>query len=128
MNSADAQTLRDITYFTRALLSHADVLPAGLTAMLRDYESELNNTSSSRWQGIGNATQHSATADYIGQSITDGRLPEGKRLDDSSLNKWPYSDKTCSVIENALRLVTARGEVISRFGMYYVRSGNENSR
>jgi hypothetical protein len=129
MNSADAQTIRDITYFTRALLSYADVLPSGLTTMLQDYESDLNKTSSSgRWQGIGNATLHSATADYIGQSITDGRLPEGKLLDDSSLGKWPYSDKARSVIENALLLVTMRGEVISRFGMYYVRSRNENSR
>jgi hypothetical protein len=51
VSGTDTQTLRDITYFMRELLSHASVLPSGLTAMLRDYESELSSIrGAARWK------------------------------------------------------------------------------
>lgn len=127
MSSDDTQALRDITYFTRELLSYDSVLPSGLTAMLRDFVSELDDALSSRWMGIGDATEPSLMAGHIGQAIADGKFMEGAALDASSLGRdWYALGETCDTIENALRLLAAKGEIISRCGRYYVRPRDKN--
>ena len=128
MSGSDEQALRDITYFTRELLSYEGVLPSGLTAMLRDFASELGSMPFSRWLGIGDATEPELTACYIGQCITDGGFPGGSVLDCCPRRSRYAPGKTHDVIENALRLLEARGEIISRHGRYYVKSTDEGSR
>lgn len=128
MTGADEQALRDITYFTRELLSYDGVLPSGLTAMLRNFVSELGDMPFSRWLGIGDATEPDLTACYIGQCITDGEFPEGSVLDCCPFIGRYARGKTHDVIESALRLLEVRGEIISRHGRYYVKSSDESSR
>jgi hypothetical protein len=65
VNGDDAQTLRDVTYFAGELLKLADVLPADLTAMLRDYHSELRTAPRWRWDGIGGPSLSQLRTDLI---------------------------------------------------------------
>lgn len=125
MDNDDAQTWRDIRYFTSRLLFHAGVLPADLVAMLQEYESELDNASPTRWVGMGSAAQHEQLARKIGQWITDGEWQPGACLD-LSLDKryWAQAPEN---VTSALRFLAVRGEIILRGGKYYVRSCNENS-
>jgi hypothetical protein len=126
MNSDDAQTLRDISYFTGELLKHADVLPPDLVAMLRNYESELNDSPPGRWQDIGDPGQYDRLAQRIGQSITDGEWPKDRCLNSSVDNWYTWGEKLGNA-EKALRLLAVRGDLVLRCGMYYTRSRDENS-
>lgn len=126
MNGNDAQTFRDTRYFLGRLLGHADMLPPGLATMLRRYESQLDSASPGTWSGIGNAAQYDALARRISQSITDGELAAGKRLDFSADN-WYCWAQTRENVMGALRLLAVRGELDLRDGMYYVGSCDERS-
>lgn len=121
VDSDDAQLLRDLKGFTRELLKHADALPPVLASMLRDYASELHSSPPERWSGgIGGPAQYGELARWIGQKITDGEFPEGKRLDWSP-EFWYARVHRREIAEKAFRLLAARGELISGYdGTYYV--------
>lgn len=126
MNGDDAQTLRDVTFFLRTLLKDADVLPADLAAMLRDYQRELRNSPPSRWSGIGDPIEYECLAHRVAQSITDREWADHALLDDSTRNRHAWA-QTSSNFGRALRLLTARGEIVTRDGRYYPRPCNERS-
>jgi hypothetical protein len=115
-----------MTYFAGELLKLADMLPADLAEMLRDYESELRVSPPGRWDGIGDPVQYECLAHHIGQSVTDGEWREGKRLDSLADYRLAWG-QTRSNFERALGLLVARGEIAMRDGMYYPRPRNENS-
>jgi hypothetical protein len=121
----DEQMLRDMRYFTSELLRHAGTLPADLAAMLRDYESELRDSPPGRWAGTGDLVQGDCLAHRIGQSVTDGEWREGDRLD-SPAGNWRIRGETPGNFAWALRLLAARGEIVTRDGMYFTRSRDEN--
>jgi hypothetical protein len=125
MSPDDAQTLRDMRRFTHELLTYADVLPAGLAAMLRDYEPELYRSPPGRWVGIGDVGQSEPLAVGIGQRLTDGEWPEGTRLD-ASAGHWYAWGASRATVGRTLRLLAARGELALRDGMYYTRSRDED--
>jgi hypothetical protein len=125
MNPDDAQTLRDIKHFTRELLTYADLLPPDLAAMLRDYESDLHSSPSDRWDGIGSPVQYDNLAHRIGQGITDGECPEGKRMDSYPGNWYTWAQRHDNV-EKALQLLAARGELTPRCGTFYVGPHDED--
>jgi hypothetical protein len=120
VNGDDAQTLRDVTYFTCELLGHADMLPTDLAAMLRDYQSELRNSPPSRWDGIGDPVEYECVAHRIAQSITDGQWADGERLHDPTRNRYAWA-QTPGNFMRAPRLLAARGEIINTDGRYYTR-------
>jgi hypothetical protein len=120
----DEQMLRDMRYFTGELLRHADTLPADLAAMLRDYQSELRDSPPGRWAGMGDLAQGDCLAHRIGQSVTDGEWREGERLD-SPAGNWRVRGETPGNFTRALRLLAARGEIVTRDGMYFTRSHDE---
>lgn len=126
MNEGDAQMLRDISYFTKKLLDHAELLPPELEAMLREYESELGKYSPGRWDGIADRVQYDDLAQNIGQSIADGEWSVGMLLD-CSLDKWYCRGRTRKDVEGALQLLAVRGELDLKDGMYHVRSRDESS-
>lgn len=126
MNRDDAQTLRDVTFFLRTLLKDADVLPADLAAMLRDYQRELRNSPPSRWSGIGDPIEYECLAHRMAQSITDGEWADDARMDDPARNRHAWA-QTSSNFGRALRLLAARGDVVSRDSRYYMRSRDERS-
>lgn len=126
MNNNDAQTWRDVKYFTSRLLLHAGVLPGDLAAMLQVYESELGNASPGRWAGLGTPSQYEHLAGQIGQSITDGEWPPGTCLD-WSLDKRYCWAQTREKVMGALELLAVRGELVQKCGKYYVRSRDESS-
>jgi hypothetical protein len=126
VNGDDAQTLRDVTFFLRTLLKDADVLPTDLAAMLRDYQRELRNSPPGRWSGIGDPIEYERLAHRMAQSITDGEWADNARLDDPARNRHAWA-QTSSNFQQALRLLSARGEIVMRDGKYYMRSRNENS-
>src|ERR1700722_13568763 len=108
MDAEDAQTLRDVRYFTNRLLLHAGILPSGLVAMLQEYESELDNGSLGRWTSVGKPARYPDLARRIGQLITDGEWAPGTRLDwpvDRRFG-WPQSRE---YVMNALQLLATRG-------------------
>jgi hypothetical protein len=125
VNGDDAQTLRDVTRFAGELLRHADVLPADLADMLRDYESQLRHSPPSRWAGIGDPVQYECLAHRIGQSVTDGEWAGGARLDCPARNRHAWAE-TSGNFERALRLLAARGEIVTTDGRYYTRSRDES--
>lgn len=125
MSPDDEQTLRDMRCFIRELLTYADVLPAGLTQMLRDYEPELHRSPPGRWDGIGDAGQAESLAGRIGQRITDGHWPEVTQLD-ASAGHWYARAETRANVERALRLLATRGELALRDGRYYTRPRDDN--
>jgi hypothetical protein len=126
MNPDDEQTLREMRHFIRELLKCADVLPAALATMLRDYEPELYCSPPGRWNGIGDAGQSESLAVRIGQLMTDGQWPEGTHLDASLSGHWRARGETRANVERTLRLLAARGELTVRHGMYYTRPRDEN--
>ena len=126
MNPDDEQTLRDMRGFTHELLRCADVLPADLAAMLRDYEPELYRSPHGRWDGIGDTGQSESLAVRIGQRLTDGQWPKGTRLDASLGGLWYARVETRANVERTLRLLAARGELTLRDGMYYTRPRDED--
>ena len=126
MNGDDAQTLRDMTFFLRTLLKDADVLPADLAAMLRDYQRELRNSPPSRWSGIGDPAEYECLAHSMAQSVTDGEWADDERLDDPARN-WHARAQTPANFGRALRLLTARGDIVTRGGRYYMRPRGERS-
>src|ERR1022692_169280 len=126
MNDNDAQTLRDISYFTNRLLDHAEFLPPDLAALLGEYESELGKYSPGRWDGIGNRAQYGELAQCIGQSIADEKWSVGALLD-CSLDKWYCWGRTRKNVEGALQPLAVRGELDLKYGRYYVRSRDESS-
>jgi hypothetical protein len=120
VNSDDAQTMGFVKHFTRQLLDHADVLPADLAIMLGDFLSELGSSPSWRWAGIGDPTAYENVANRMAQSITDGELPGGQRVD--SLQGNPHAvGSTPGNFRRALQLLTARGEIVMKDGGYYPR-------
>ena len=126
MDADDAQTLRDVKYFTNKLLLHAGILPSDLVAMLQEYESELDTASLGRWTSVGNPAQYTDLTRRIGQLITDGELAPGARLD------WPVDRRfgwpqRREYVMNALQLLANRGELVLKHGKYYVRSRAESS-
>jgi hypothetical protein len=126
VNGDDAQTLRDVTFFLRTLLKDADVLPTDLAAMLHDYQRELLNSPPSRWSGIGDPIEYECLAHRMAQSITDGEWADGARLDDPNRNRNAWA-QTPSNFGRALRLLTARGEIVAIDGRYYPRPRSERS-
>ena len=120
----DEQMLRDMRYFTAELLRHAGTLPPDLAEMLRDYASELRNSPPSRWAGMGDLAQGNCLAHRIGQSVTDGEWSEGERLD-YHVGNWRVRAETPGNFTRALRLLAARGEIVTRDGMYFTRSRDE---
>jgi hypothetical protein len=109
-----------VKHFTRKLLDHADVLPADLAIMLGDFLSELGNSPSWRWAGIGAPAAYEYVANRMAQSITDGELPGGQRVD--SLQGNPHAvGSTPDNFRRALQLLTARGEIMMKDGGYYTR-------
>jgi hypothetical protein len=119
MDAEDAQTLRDVRYFTSRLLLHAGILPSDLVAMLEDYKSELDHASLGRWASMGDPAQYADLARRIGQSITDGEWLPGVHLD------WPLNrrygwDQTRETVMKALQLLAIRGELVLKGGKYYV--------
>jgi hypothetical protein len=126
VNGDDAQTLRDVTFFLHTLLKDADVLPADLAAMLRDYQRELRNSPPSRWSGIGDPIEYECLAHRMAQSITDGEWADNALLDDPTRNRHAWA-QTPSNFGRTLRLLTARGEIVTRDGRYYMRSPDERS-
>jgi hypothetical protein len=125
VDADDAQTLRDVRYFTNKLLLHAGILPSDLVAMLQEYESELNNASPGRWTRAGNPARYTDLARRIGQSITDGEWLPGTQLG-WFLNRRYGWDQTCETVMNALQLLANRGELVLKCGKYYVRSRGES--
>jgi hypothetical protein len=121
VNSDDARTLGLVKHFTRQLLDRADVLPADLAIMLGDFQSELGNSPSWRWAGIGDPTVYEYVANCVGQLITDGEWPDGQRLDSPQGNPRAW-DWTPDNFGRALQLLTARGEIVMKDGGYYPRS------
>jgi len=121
----DAQMQRDMRYFAGELLKHADTLPADLAEMLRDYESELRDSPPGRWTGTGDLVQGDCLAHRIGQSVTDGEWREGERLD-SPGNRHARGEAPGN-FTRALRLLAARGEIVTRGGMYLTRPRDESS-
>jgi len=126
MDADDAQTLRDVRYFTNRLLLHAGILPSDLVAMLQEYESELDDASLGRWTSVGNPSRYTDLARRIGQSITDGEWAPGAQLD------WPVDRRfgwpqPREYVMNALQLLATRGELVVKHGNYYVRPRGENS-
>ena len=126
MNGDDAQTLRDVTYFLRTLLKDADVLPADLAAMLRDYQGELRNSPPGRWSGIGDPAEYEDLAHSMAQSVTDGEWADDERLDDPARN-WHARAQNPSNFDRALQLLAARGDIVTRVGKYYPRPRSERS-
>jgi len=126
VNGDDAQTLRDVTFFLRALLKDADVLPADLAAMLRDYQRELRNSPPSRWSGIGDPIEYEDLAHRMAQSVTDAEWADDARLDDPARN-WHARTQTPSNFDRALQLLAARGDIVTRDGKYYTRPRSEPS-
>jgi len=126
MDGDDAQTLRDVRYFTSRLLLHAGILPSDLAAMLQEYEAELDNASLGRWASMGNPAQYDDLAQQIARSITDGELLPGTRLD-WSLNRRYCWAQTRENVMSALQLLAVRGELVLKSGKYYVRSRGESS-
>jgi hypothetical protein len=126
MNGNDAQTLRDLRFFTDRLLDHAELLPQELAAMLLEYASELGKASPGRWDGMGNHAQYGSLAQYISQSIADGQWPAGARLD-CSPDIWYFRPQPHENVEGALRLLAVQGEIDLRDGKYYVRSRDDSS-
>jgi hypothetical protein len=126
MNGNDAQTLRDLRFFTDRLLTHAELLPQELAAMLLEYASELGKDSPGRWDGMGNHAQYANLARYISQSIADEQWPAGARLDFSP-DPWYCRAQPRENVEGALRLLAVQGEIDLKNGMYYVRSRDDSS-
>jgi hypothetical protein len=62
----------------------------------------------------------------MAQSITDGEWRDDERLDDPARNRHAWA-QTSSNFGRALRLLTARGEIVARDGRYYMRSPGERS-
>jgi hypothetical protein len=122
----DAQTWRDIRYFTSRLLFHAGVLPPDLSAMLQEYQSELDNASPGRWASIGSPSRYDDLARRISQSITDVEWPPGTCLDWSLDKRYCWAETRENVM-SALQLLAVRGELVLKCGEYYVRSCGENS-
>jgi hypothetical protein len=120
MNANDAQTWRDISFFTKKLLLHTKVLPPDLIAMLSEYESELDSASPGRWDGVGGTAQYEDLAQHISQSIADGEIPSGTRLE-WPLDYWYCRAQTRENIMNALRILAVRGELDRQCEIYYVR-------
>jgi hypothetical protein len=120
VNSDDARTLGLVKHFTRQLLDRADVLPADLAIMLGDFQSELGNSPSWRWAGIGDPIVYEYVANRMGQLITDGEWPDGQRLDSPHGNPRAW-DWTPDNFRRALQLLTARGEIVMKDGGYYPR-------
>ena len=112
-------------HFTRELLRYADVLPAGLAAMLLDYEPDLYRSPPGRWDGIGDAAQSEPLAARIGQLITDGEWPQGTRLA-ASAGHWYARCQTRANVERTLRLLATRGELALRDGLYYTGPRDED--
>jgi hypothetical protein len=126
VNGDDAQTLRDVTFFLRTLLKDADLLPAGLAAMLRDYQRELRNSPPSRWSGIGDPIEYECLAHRMAQSITDGEWADDALLDDPARNRHAWA-QTPSNFGRALQLLSARGDIVMRDGTYCMRPRGECS-
>jgi hypothetical protein len=126
VNGDDAQALRDVTYFAGELLKHADVLPAELAAMLRDYQSQLRTAPPWRWDGIGDPVGYECLAHRIAQSVTDGEWADGERLDDPATN-WRARVEAPATFQRALRLLAAQGEIVMRDGRYCTRSRDDRS-
>jgi hypothetical protein len=122
-NADDALALHDINLFLRELLAYADVLPADLAVMLRDYQAELRGCPPWRSAGIGDPGQYEQAADLMAQALTDGEWADGQPLDDP---RNIYA-RTCTPhnFQQALRLLAARGEIVLAGGRYYPRPGNE---
>ena len=126
MNGDDDQALWEVRYFAGELLKLADVLPADLTAMLRDYHSELRTAPRWRWDGIGDPVGYECLAHRIAQSVTDGDWADGERLDDPATS-WRARVEAPATFHRALRLLAARGDIVSRGGGSYTRSRDERS-
>ena len=126
MNGDDDQALWEVRYFAGELLKLADVLPADLTAMLRDYHSELRTAPRWRWDGIGDPVAYECLAHRIAQSVTDGKWADGERLDDPARNPYARTEAPAT-FQRALRLLAARGEIVMRDGRYWTRSRDDRS-
>jgi hypothetical protein len=126
VSTDDAQTFRDVGHFLRELLTHADVLPAGLTVLLRDYQCELRNAPPWRSNGIGDPCQYERLADRMALALTDGEWDGGEPLDDPARN-WYAQVHAPRNFERALRLLAARGEIVKTGGRYYARPRDAGS-
>jgi hypothetical protein len=126
VNGDDAQTLRDVTHFAGELLKHAGVLPADLAAMLRDYQSQLRTSPPWKWDGIGDPVGYECLAHRMAQSVTDGEWADGERLDDPATS-WRARVEAPATFQRALRLLEARGDIVSTGGGSYTRSRDERS-
>lgn len=122
LSGEDGQTLRDIRFRVERLLEYGDVLPAGLTAMLRDYVLELGDTVSGRWQGIGASSQYEWLADRIGEGLADGEWLPGSRIymDDYSRHYYLLF-ASGETLGRAVQTLAARGEVSIREDGYYAK-------
>jgi hypothetical protein len=126
VNGDDDRALWEVRYFARELLKLADVLPADLTDMLRDYHSELRTAPRRRWDGIGDPVGYESLAHRIAQSVTDGEWADGERLDDPARNLHARAE-TPANFQRALRLLAARGDIVITDGRYCARRSDERS-
>jgi hypothetical protein len=126
VNGDDDRALWEVRHFAGELLKLSDVLPADLTAMLRDYHSELRTSPRWRWDGIGDPVGYESVAHHMAQSVTDGEWAGGERLDDPATNRHARAE-TPANFQRALRLLAARGEIAMKDGRYCTRSHDERS-
>jgi GNAT superfamily N-acetyltransferase len=126
VNDDDTRALWELRHFSGELLKLADVLPAGLTAMLRSYHSELFTSPRWRWAGIGDPVGYESMAHRIARSVTDREWADGEPLDDPARNRHALAE-TPANFHRALRLLTARGEIVIRHGRYCTRPPDDRS-
>ncbi len=80
MNEDDDRVLWELRHFADGLLQHADMLPANLAAMLRDYHTDLHTAPLWRWYGIGDPVMYQTVADRIAREVTASARESGRTV------------------------------------------------
>jgi hypothetical protein len=124
-SGADRQALRGITLRVQRLLEYEAVLPAGLVAMLAGYRRELACGAAGRWEGAGLPSRALDLAERLGRAIAEGRWKPGERVYDETYDHLLAEQP--AVLQRALRVLAAWGEVVIRADGYYVRGRDDGS-